>query len=160
MTWTVSSPEETQEIGAALARALVSGDVVALSGGLGAGKTCFVQGLARGLGVPAGERIGSPTFTIVNEHSGRVALYHIDLYRIESEQDLEEIGLQEYLFGAGVAAVEWFERFPAWRPREGFEVELEILEGERRRLTLRARGADPQARLAAASWPASGQQEG
>ena len=77
------SPQETQALGERLGRVLMAGDVVSLVGELGAGKTCFVQGLARGLGVPAERRIASPTFTIVNEHFGRLTLFHVDLYRLE-----------------------------------------------------------------------------
>jgi tRNA threonylcarbamoyladenosine biosynthesis protein TsaE len=103
-----SSARETRAWGRRLASLLSGGELLGLSGELGAGKTCFIKGLARGLNLPE-ERILSPTFTMIQEHQGRLPLYHIDLYRLE-ETDLDELGLREYLFSSGVAAVEWFER--------------------------------------------------
>jgi tRNA threonylcarbamoyladenosine biosynthesis protein TsaE len=103
-----SSARETKAWGRRLASLLGGGELLGLSGELGAGKTCFVKGLARGLHLQE-ERIQSPTFTIIQEHEGRLPLYHIDLYRLE-ETDIDELGLREYLFSSGVAAVEWFER--------------------------------------------------
>src|SRR4051812_35178539 len=108
--FSTASPEETHALGAALGARLRAGDVVLLRGELGAGKTAFVQGLARGFGVPESRRVASPTFTLVNEHAGRAPLYHIDLYRIEDPSDLEEIGMRDYFSGRGVAVVEWAER--------------------------------------------------
>src|SRR5262245_45066231 len=104
------SEAETRALGEALGRAvLAAGGVatIALLGPLGAGKTCLVQGLARGLGVPDDRRVGSPTFTLVNEHAGAVTLYHADLYRIEREEELAEIGLEEYLAQRAVVVIEW-----------------------------------------------------
>jgi len=103
-----SSARETKAWGRRLASLLSGGELLGFSGELGAGKTCFIKGLARGLNLQE-ERILSPTFTVIQEHQGRVPLYHIDLYRLE-ETDLDELGLREYLFSSGVAAVEWFER--------------------------------------------------
>ncbi len=87
---------------------LEGGELLGLSGELGAGKTCFIKGLARGLNLRE-EDILSPTFTIIQEHRGRLPLYHIDLYRLD-EAGLDDLGLREYLFSSGVAAVEWFDR--------------------------------------------------
>ncbi len=103
-----SSARETKNWGRRLASLLSGGELLGLSGELGAGKTCFVKGLARGLHLQE-ERILSPTFTIIQEHEGRLPFYHIDLYRME-ETGIDELGLREYLFSSGVAAVEWFER--------------------------------------------------
>jgi tRNA threonylcarbamoyladenosine biosynthesis protein TsaE len=103
-----TSARETKAWGRRLASLLSGGELLGLSGELGAGKTCFIKGLARGLHLQE-ERILSPTFTIIQEHEGRLPLYHIDLYRLE-ETDIDEFGLREYLFSSGVAAVEWFER--------------------------------------------------
>lgn len=103
-----SSARETKAWGRRLASLLGGGELLGLSGELGAGKTCFIKGLARGLNLQE-ERILSPTFTMIQEHHGRLPLYHIDLYRLE-ETDVDELGLREYLFSSGVAAVEWFER--------------------------------------------------
>jgi tRNA threonylcarbamoyladenosine biosynthesis protein TsaE len=149
VTFESQSPEETAALGERLGRILEAGDVVSLTGELGAGKTCLVQGLARGLGVPADRRISSPTFTIVNEHFGRLKLYHVDLYRLEERRELEEIGLADYLEGGGVAVVEWFERFPELRPPDRIDVTLEITGDESRRITASATGAQSAKRLEA-----------
>jgi tRNA threonylcarbamoyladenosine biosynthesis protein TsaE len=102
------SPHETKSWGRRLASLLEGGELLGLIGDLGAGKTCFIKGLARGLSLRE-EDIVSPTFTMIQEHHGRFPLYHIDLYRLE-EATLDDLGLREYLFSEGVAAVEWFER--------------------------------------------------
>ena len=103
------SPEETQAIAEALAREAVAGDIFALNGDLGVGKTVFAKGFARGLGIE--EPITSPTFTILQEYdTGRLPLYHFDIYRIEDSGEMEETGLSEYLDGAGVCLIEWAER--------------------------------------------------
>ena len=102
------SPEDTEDIGARLAEQLEPGAVVAFTGDLGAGKTAFTRGLARGLGIP--DRITSPTFTIVNEYKGgRLPLFHFDMYRLGSADELFDIGWEDYLCRGGVCAVEWSE---------------------------------------------------
>ena len=102
------SPEDTEDIGARLAEQLEPGAVVAFTGDLGAGKTAFTRGLARGLGIP--DRITSPTFTIVNEYEGgRLPLFHFDMYRLGSADELFDIGWEGYLRRGGVCAVEWSE---------------------------------------------------
>ena len=131
----------TQRLGQALGRLLQAGDVIALIGELGAGKTCFVQGLARGLGVPPEERVQSPTFTIVSEHAGRLPLYHLDLYRINARSELDDLGLEQYLEGQGVAAVEWMDRFADLAPADHLEVRLQIAGARRRTITATPHGA-------------------
>jgi tRNA threonylcarbamoyladenosine biosynthesis protein TsaE len=131
------SPGQTQALAARLGALVQPRDVLTLSGPLGAGKTCFVQGLARGLAVPPEERVASPTFNIVIEHAGRVPLYHVDLYRIVDERELDEIGLDAYLSGAGVCAVEWMENFPSRAPRDRLEIALAFVAGEEEARTIR-----------------------
>ena len=105
------SPEETFRIGRILADGLKAGDIVALTGELGSGKTCLTQGIARGLGVPEGYAVTSPTFTLINEYPGRqMALYHLDVYRLTGCADLPEMGYDEYLSGRGVMVIEWAEK--------------------------------------------------
>ena len=101
-------PEATQGLAARIARCATPGTVLALSGDLGAGKTCFIQGFAAGLGVEG--PVTSPTFIMVAEHAGRLPLYHVDLYRTESLGEIRRLGLEEMLDGAGVTAIEWAER--------------------------------------------------
>ena len=108
MEYVSNSPAETEDLGAALAERLKPGTVVAFSGDLGAGKTAFVRGMARGLGIS--ERVTSPTFTIVNEYEGgRLPLFHFDMYRLGSSDELFDIGWEDYLARGGVCAVEWSE---------------------------------------------------
>ena len=104
MEYLSHSPEETERIGEMLGRQLHSGTVLALRGGLGMGKTAFTRGLARGLGCTG--RVTSPTFTIVNEYDGTTPLFHFDMYRLDSEDDLFDIGWDDYLARGGVCAVE------------------------------------------------------
>ncbi len=110
------SPEETQQLGETWGRAAQQGWVIGLTGELGAGKTQLVKGLACGLAVPV--RVHSPTFTFVNEYrGGRLPLFHIDLYRLETPEQITGAGLEEYLAGpVGVVVVEWAERWPAFAP--------------------------------------------
>ena len=108
MEWITNSPEETERVGAALAKVLEPGTVIAYRGDLGAGKTAFTRGLAKGLGVK--ETVTSPTYTIVNEYlGGRLPLFHFDLYRLGSGEELFDIGWEDYLERGGVCAVEWSE---------------------------------------------------
>ena len=108
MDFLTNSPEETEAVGAALAKILIPGAVIAYRGDLGAGKTAFTRGLARGLGYA--EPVTSPTYTIVNEYlGGRLPLFHFDMYRLASADDLWDIGWDDYLDRGGVCAVEWSE---------------------------------------------------
>ncbi len=108
MEWITHSPAETEALGARLADALDAGRVVAFTGDLGAGKTAFVSGMARALGVE--ERVTSPTFTIVNEYEGgRLPLFHFDMYRLGDADELFHIGWEDYLARGGICAVEWSE---------------------------------------------------
>ena len=109
MEYRTASEAETEALGEALGRTLSPGAVVAFTGDLGAGKTAFTRGLARGLGI--GERVTSPTFTIVNEYEGgRLPLFHFDMYRLGSSDELFDIGWEDYLRRGGVCAVEWSEK--------------------------------------------------
>jgi tRNA threonylcarbamoyladenosine biosynthesis protein TsaE len=140
LTLTTAGDQETRNLGLRCGRLLSAPLVFFLLGELGSGKTMFVQGLGCGLGVPAGYSITSPSYTIVNEYPGRLALYHIDLYRLNTDLDLDDLGLSEYLHGRGVAAVEWADRLAPDAAAERLEVRFEIGEGDRRTLRLVAYG--------------------
>jgi tRNA threonylcarbamoyladenosine biosynthesis protein TsaE len=129
-----SSPEQTQAIGRVLGARAQPGDVVLLSGELGAGKTCLTQGVLWGLGVDEFAR--SPTFVMINEYEGRLPLYHIDLYRIDAEVEVADLGLDEYLSGDGICVVEWPERSRDAYPLERVEIKLEHVNESTRKLTL------------------------
>src|SRR5271156_5874546 len=134
-----SSPHETKSWGRRLASLLEGGELLGLMGDLGAGKTVFIKGLASGLNLRE-EDILSPTFTMIQEHRGRLPLYHIDLYRLE-EVGLDDMGLREYLFSPGIAAVEWVERLREGTELEVLSVRIEDEEANTRRLEFRATGS-------------------
>src|SRR5581483_11564817 len=130
-----ASVEMTRALGEALARQLAPGDVIALQGELGAGKTNFVQGLARGLGIT--EDVNSPTFILANEYlSGRLPLYHIDVYRIENAEEAEGFGLDDYLNGEGVTVIEWADRIRDVLPHDVLWIELEYVDEQQRRICI------------------------
>ena len=131
---------ETRRLGEQLGRLLEGGDAVALSGELGAGKTCLAQGLALGLGVAPEVPVTSPTFTLIGQYPGRVEMRHADFYRVEHYARLEDAGFGDLLDRAGVLVVEWAERFPAALPSERIEVGIEIVSEEERRIRLRGVG--------------------
>jgi tRNA threonylcarbamoyladenosine biosynthesis protein TsaE len=119
---TTRGPDETRRLALDLAAGLKPGSVIALHGDLGAGKTCFTQGLAEGLGV---ERpVTSPTFTLVDEHPGRLKLNHIDLYRIHTVQEALNMGIDDYLHGDGVTVIEWAERIASLLPPHTLHISL------------------------------------
>ncbi|MBR5428425.1 MAG: tRNA (adenosine(37)-N6)-threonylcarbamoyltransferase complex ATPase subunit type 1 TsaE [Clostridia bacterium] len=122
MTFYSNSERETEAVGSQLAEKLSPGSVVALFGDLGAGKTAFVRGLARGLGLEA--RVSSPTFTIVNEYLGKTPLFHFDMYRIGGSDELFDIGWDDYLYRGGVCAVEWSENIADALPSDTVRVEI------------------------------------
>ena len=126
---------ETRELGTRLAEKLKAGDVILLEGELGAGKSELARGVARGLGVT--ETVTSPSFTILNVYeSGRIPLYHFDWYRLESAEELYELGMDEYLGGDGIAVVEWAERCPDAVPEDCIRIRLEATGEETRRITV------------------------
>ena len=135
MLTTTNSATETRALGEQLARRLQPGDTVILEGELGAGKSELARGIARGLDVT--ETVTSPSFTILNVYeSGRCPLYHFDWYRLESEEELYELGMEEYLGGDGVAVVEWAERCPDAVPEKCIRIRLEVTGEETRRIEI------------------------
>ena len=130
------SAAETEAVGARLAERLGPGDVVALTGELGAGKTCFTQGLARGLGV-AGRAV-SPTFVLINEYRGRLPVHHVDAYRTDSLTELLDLGLDELFSGDGVTIVEWADKLLPLLPAHTVHVHIEGVGDEPRTITVRA----------------------
>lgn len=130
------SLDETRKLGQKIGKQLAPGAVVALTGELGSGKTVFVQGLAKGLDVPDGYYITSPTFTLINQYPGRHPFYHVDLYRIATRDDLEEIGLAEILYGDGVTAIEWADRLEQDLMTGYLAIHLEIVDDDTRKILM------------------------
>jgi tRNA threonylcarbamoyladenosine biosynthesis protein TsaE len=133
-------PDDTRAVGEAIAPVLLPGDVVSLSGDLGAGKTAFVQGAARGLGVE--DRVTSPTFVIVREYEGRVPVLHIDVYRLSRVAELMDLGYEEYLDPSSVVFIEWGPAVESVLPRDWLHVE--ILGADRDEREIRLHGHGPE----------------
>ena len=133
-TWTSPDAETTQRLGAAVAERVSPGDVIALYGALGAGKTQWVKGFSRGLGFTG--VVASPTFNLIHEYPARLPVYHFDLYRLESAAELEDLDCDDYFFGGGVTVIEWAEKAGPLLPPRRWEVVIETMDVSRRRITL------------------------
>jgi tRNA threonylcarbamoyladenosine biosynthesis protein TsaE len=142
MTIYTNSEVETIREGERLGQKLKPGAIVALYGELGAGKTAFTRGLAKGLGIAMS--VSSPTFTIVNEYPGEIPLFHFDMYRLESEAELFDIGWDDYHNRGGVCVVEWSQKVPGAFPPDTILVNLEDLGGDSRRLEIIEEGVETQ----------------
>jgi tRNA threonylcarbamoyladenosine biosynthesis protein TsaE len=140
ITLATASAAETRRLGERCGSLLRTPLVICLIGDLGSGKTVFVQGLARGLDVAADYAVTSPSFTLIHEYPGRLKLFHIDLYRLGTEADLEDLGLTEILHGEGVAAVEWADKLTDGAAAERLEIRFEFGDDDRRRLRMVAYG--------------------
>ena len=146
------SAEDALILGEKIGRHLETGDIVFLFGDLGAGKTTLTQGIARGLGVAKEEYVRSPTFTLVNEYKGKVPVYHIDLYRIVSSHDLEDLGLEEVFSSEGISIVEWAEKLfapenaslPLLGIERWIEIHITIEQDDSRKLDLKTRNMRPK----------------
>ena len=126
-------------LGERLGRLLRPGDVVALFGDLGAGKTVITKGIAAGLGVEAD--VHSPTFTLIHEHLGEIPLYHVDLYRLSDENEVRMLGIDEYIYGDGVTVIEWADRMPNLLPPERIDITMTMQGDDRREIALRTESA-------------------
>jgi tRNA threonylcarbamoyladenosine biosynthesis protein TsaE len=138
MNLTSLSAKDTTEIGQSIGKVAKPGDIVLLAGELGAGKTCLTQGIAKGLEVE--ERVHSPTFVLVSEYTGRLDLFHMDLYRLDTLSDVLDLGLEEYFFGEGVSVVEWADKIPEAFPGSHLFISIRYNEDDSRELHLKAYG--------------------
>ena len=123
-TYQTHSPEETQAIGRQIGETLKVGDVIALIGDLGAGKTCLTQGIARGIGIASHEVVNSPSYTLINEYAGEIPIYHIDLYRLKHHGEIVDLGLEEFLEGNGICIIEWADRMSNLLPANRIQVTM------------------------------------
>ena len=131
---------ETFQIGKDIGGSLLPGDVVALTGELGAGKTQLIKGLAKGAGIKYPAYISSPTFTRINEYPGKIPFYHIDLFRLNREEEAKELGLEDYFEGKGITAVEWADKIPSFLPGEMLHIHITYTGKHKRSLELTAKG--------------------
>ncbi|MBC7363162.1 MAG: tRNA (adenosine(37)-N6)-threonylcarbamoyltransferase complex ATPase subunit type 1 TsaE [Candidatus Aminicenantes bacterium] len=137
LVFETDSEEETYALAKYVGQSLSGKEVIYLTGELGAGKTVFVRGLAAGLGVEDESSVCSPSFTLVNVYQGCLPLYHVDLYRLEDEEEIADLGLEDYL-GEGVMAIEWSEKMgQAFRGIKKLEVSIEVISQEKRKITIR-----------------------
>ena len=146
------SPEETLQLGKSLGSSLIPGDIILLNGDLGAGKTHLTQGICYGLGLDEGSYIRSPTFTLINEYPGKLPIYHIDLYRIDSLEEIYSLGLEEILFNQGVTIIEWAEKLRSPKNPENLilniqdriEINIEIVSDSEREFTFNTFFLEPR----------------
>jgi tRNA threonylcarbamoyladenosine biosynthesis protein TsaE len=128
----LSTLQRTESLGTVLGKIAEPGDIITLAGSLGAGKTALTQFIGRGLGIDPRIYITSPTFSLLHEYQGRIPLYHMDLYRLGSEEEIESLGFPEYFYGHGLTVIEWPERLGSLMPAERLHVEL-VISGENSR---------------------------
>lgn len=134
------SSRHTANLGKRLGKLAQGGEIVGLIGELGAGKTCFVRGVAEGANVGKEAWVRSPTFTLINEYQGRLPIYHIDLYRLGGRADIESLNLREYLYSDGISLIEWFEHLPAQEIDEYLEVRFAHAGANLREIALTGHG--------------------
>lgn len=143
----ISDPRACRRLGLRLGELARPGDIILLEGTLGAGKTTLTRCIGEGLNLPAESRVTSPTFAIIHEHHGRLPLYHVDLYRLGGEDEIEDLGLEDYLYGEGLCVIEWPQRLGGALPAEYLRLTLDLFPDGSRRATLTARGAGWEERL-------------
>lgn len=132
--------EDTMRLGQSLGRLAMPGDVIALAGDLGAGKTALTQAIGQGLAVPETCYITSPTFNLIHEYPGRIPLYHMDLYRLVTEEEIELLGLEDYLYGDGLSVIEWADRLGRLLPDEYLHLTLHMVSPSARTAILNCHG--------------------
>jgi len=140
-----NSSETTEEIGAALAKLLRKGDIISISGELGAGKTCLIRGIVRALG--GGQNVTSASFTLLSMYDASIPVYHFDAYRLEDSAQALHLGLDDYIFGDGITIIEWGDRILNILPDGCLFIEIEYLDDEDRRITMFSDSKDWQDRL-------------
>lgn len=131
-----TSPDETRRLGKTIGGLLTGGELLAIEGGLGSGKTVFVKGLALGLEIKDKD-VSSPTFVFIHEYRGRLVLYHVDLYRIDNSYDIEDLGLFEFIGGEGVTAIEWADRASKLLPDDRIDIEIINLGADKRKIAVK-----------------------
>lgn len=134
------SREQTLEVGRLIGAILERGDIVALIGELGSGKTCLTQGMAKGMGVSENVPVVSPTFTLINEYPGKIPLFHLDVYRLSGPRDLEDMGYEEVFYGGGIIVIEWAEKIQDILPAKTLFVRMRYIDENTREMILEGPG--------------------
>ena len=132
------SSEETKNLGEELSKLTKPGDLLAFYGELGAGKTCFIQGISRGLKVK--DYVTSPSFTIINEYQGKIPIYHFDLFRLDNAEEILELGYKEYFYGEGLTVIEWAEKIEQLLPKEHLKIEIKFKDRYQRTISFISQG--------------------
>ena len=140
MVFRTKSTSETIRIGKSIGSRLLPGDVVALTGELGAGKTQFIKGLAAGVGIGNPTYVSSPSFKLINEYPGKITFYHIDLFRLRGEKEAEELGLDDYFQSRGITAIEWADKIPSLLPEEILRIHIRYTGENSRTLEISGEG--------------------
>lgn len=135
VVYKTNSEAETEALGRQLSADFRAGDVIALTGDLGAGKTCLVRGVAKGLG--SRDLVNSPTFTIINQYQGRLPIYHFDVYRLNNCVEMEDLDMDDYLFGQGLCVIEWAEKAEALLPDRHWSVTISIINHKQREIVVK-----------------------
>ena len=147
ITMELTALKSTIALGQKLGELALPGDVITLSGGLGTGKTTLTQAIGNGLEVPASYYITSPTFSLLHEYPGRLTLYHMDLYRLADEGEIEALGFEDYIYGNGITVIEWPDRLGSLLPDERLQIELSFISENARKALLTGHGSGWQKRL-------------
>ncbi|OGQ86811.1 MAG: tRNA (adenosine(37)-N6)-threonylcarbamoyltransferase complex ATPase subunit type 1 TsaE [Deltaproteobacteria bacterium RIFOXYD12_FULL_56_24] len=156
LTIFLPDPDATLTLGRYLGETARPGEIITLAGSLGVGKTTLTQAIGQGLQVPQSYYITSPTFSLLHEYPGRLPLYHLDLYRLNEETEIEEAGLLEYLYGAGLSVIEWPDRLGSLMPDERLHIELKRLDETVRLAEITAHGGAWRKKIAALRVACSG----
>ena len=138
LTIITKSPEETKNLGEKVGKLAKLGDLLAFYGELGAGKTCFIQGISRGLKVK--DYVTSPTFTIINEYQGKIPIFHFDLFRLNNAEEILELSYQEYFYGEGLTVIEWAEKIEQFLPKEHLKIDIKFKDRYQRTISFIPQG--------------------
>ncbi|TET10534.1 MAG: tRNA (adenosine(37)-N6)-threonylcarbamoyltransferase complex ATPase subunit type 1 TsaE [Candidatus Atribacteria bacterium] len=138
LTIITKSPEETKNLGKEVSKLAKPGDLLAFYGELGTGKTCFIQGIARGLKVK--DYVTSPSFTIINEYQGKIPIYHFDLFRLDNAEEILELGYKEYFYGEGLTVIEWAEKIEQLLPKEYLGIKIKFKDRYQRTISFIPQG--------------------
>ncbi len=138
LTIITKNPEKTKNLGKEISKIIKPGDLLAFYGELGAGKTCFIQGISLGLEIK--DYVTSPSFTIINEYQGKIPIYHFDLFRLDNAEEILELGYEEYFYGEGLTVIEWAEKIEQLLPKEHLKIDIKFKDRYERTISFISQG--------------------